>query len=151
MPAVANLVPVGRVFHPFPKQMLRIALVALICLVLLYLFSGSSAGASVLSGMSTALSVGGSGSAIRRGVASKKSEGLRTARWVKRQLLTRAPKTAEEIALDDKEVRGRVLFADHRRVYLTERLSVGGWHLPCDSAVGRRLLFPRQKLLSRTR
>lgn len=66
-------------------------------------FPGSSAGASILSGMSSALSV--RGSSVRDPV-SNKSEGLRTARWVKRQLLTRAPKTAEEIALDDKEVRG---------------------------------------------
>eukprot|EP00752_Nemacystus_decipiens_P009918 g8850.t1 len=64
---------------------------------------GSSSGASVLSGMgaSTALSVGGSS---KRGSASKNSEGPRTARWVKRQLLTRAPRSAEEIALDEKEM-----------------------------------------------
>ncbi len=65
--------------------------------------SGASAGASTLSGMSTVLSV--QGSSRSRGSKTKNSEGLRTARWVKRQLLTRAPKTAEEIALDDKEVR----------------------------------------------
>lgn len=41
-----------------------------------------------------ALSTGGGGGGV-----------LRTERWLKRQLLTRAPKSAEEIALDDKEVR----------------------------------------------
>ncbi|CAM9295206.1 unnamed protein product [Ectocarpus sp. 12 AP-2014] len=60
---------------------------------------GSSGGMSVLSATSTALSVGGS---TRTG-STENGEGLRRARWVKRQLLTRAPKTAEEIALDDKE------------------------------------------------
>ncbi|CAM9728738.1 unnamed protein product [Scytosiphon promiscuus] len=61
--------------------------------------AGGSAGLSVPSGMSTAPSTAESS---RDGPADK-SEGLRTARWVKRQLLTRAPKTAEEIALDDNE------------------------------------------------
>ncbi|CAM9721869.1 unnamed protein product, partial [Ectocarpus fasciculatus] len=64
---------------------------------------GSSAGMSILSATSTALSVGGS---TRTG-STENGEGLRRARWVKRQLLTRAPKTAEEIALDDKETAWR--------------------------------------------
>ena len=63
---------------------------------------GLSTGASAVSGMSTALSVQDSSSST--GSRVKNGEGLRTARWVKRQLLTRAPKTAEEIALDEKEV-----------------------------------------------
>lgn len=39
-----------------------------------------------------------------RGLEKSLPGALRTERWVKRQELTRAPKSAEEIALDDKEV-----------------------------------------------
>lgn len=46
-----------------------------------------------------ALTLGGG-----KGLEKNQTGGLRTERWVKRQQLTRAPKTAEEIALDDKEV-----------------------------------------------
>lgn len=45
------------------------------------------------------LAVGGG-----RGLEKSLPGGMRTERWVKRQELTRAPKSAEEIALDDKEV-----------------------------------------------
>lgn len=80
-----------------------------------------SAGVTILSGTSSALSVGGSS---RRGSGSKKSEGLRTARWVKRELLTRAPKTAEEIALDEKEVRSWFLVVLHHCVSFPGRVPV---------------------------
>lgn len=46
--------------------------------------------------------------------ASGGGDALRTERWIPRQILTRAPKTAEEIALDDNEVQ-----------------SVGGAVAPC--------------------
>lgn len=39
-----------------------------------------------------------------RGLEKSLPGDLRTERWVKRQELTRAPRSAEEIALDDKEV-----------------------------------------------
>lgn len=114
-PANVTVVLVGSISRYFPEQILGSipCPTRTNCQVLYCLRSGSSAGSSVVSGTSAVLSVGALGPASRRGSAEKKSEGLRTVRWVKRQLLTRAPKTAEEIALDDKEVR-----SEDRRFFL---------------------------------
>lgn len=98
--------------------------------------------------MSTALSVGGSGAASRRGPAVKSSEGLRTARWVKRQLLTRAPKTAEEIALDDKEVGRLVLDVFFIDLHLFRKPPSALEDLACHRVVERRRSLPRKTCIS---
>eukprot|EP00904_Undaria_pinnatifida_P002728 jgi/Undpi1/12456/HiC_scaffold_5.g02127.m1 len=89
-----------------------------------------------------ALTLGGG-----KGLEKNQTGGLRTERWVKRQQLTRAPKTAEEIALDDKEAawKHELTLAKARRKkdlskkaeenYRAERLRKRG---PSGVMIGRR-------------